>query len=129
MSKKTEAEEKEEIKEKAQKTIFDAEKKEVKTLAEILEKTKEPREIFIPALGCAVKIGFVPMKKFAKLMAIEDKVQMSNQMVFEMMQAADPSVTMEQVMELPFQFVTAIVEEMMEGGMGFQRDTKRRRPQ
>ena len=110
------------VKERAQLTYFDTDKKEVKSLKEILEKTKKIQEIYIPALGCKVKIGHISMSEFSEMVAIEDKNKMAIEMLFRLLHSGDPAVTIEDIQQLPFQILTAIIEQVG-GGLGFPMGT------
>jgi len=111
------------IKEKAQLTYFDADKKEVKSLKEILEKTKQIQEVYIPILGCKLKIGHINMLEFSEIVAIDDKNEMAIEMLFRLLHSGDPTVILEDIQQLPFQITTAIIEQVMGGGLGFPTDT------
>lgn len=107
------------VKDKAMLTYFDAEKQEVKSLKEILEKTVQIRDVFVPVLGCKVKIGHINMLEFSGMIDIKDKNEMAMEMLFRLMHSGDPAVTIEDIKALPFQITTAIIKEVMGGGMGF----------
>ena len=111
------------IKERAQLTYFDADKKEVKSLKEILAKTKEIQEVYIPILGCKLKIGHINMLEFSEIVTIDDKNKMAIEMLFRLLHSADPAVALEDIQQLPFQITTAIIEQVMGGGLGFPTDT------
>lgn len=110
------------MKEKARLTYFDADKKEVKSLKEILAKTKEIQEIYIPVLGCKVKIGHINMLEFSEMVIIEDMNEKAIEMLYRLMHSGDPAVTLEDVQQLPFQILTAIIEQVS-GGLGFPTGT------
>ncbi len=109
----------EEMKEKTRLTYFDADKREVKSLKEILAKTTVKQEIYIPQLGCKVKIGHVTMTQFAKMDQLKDKNEMAMEMLFQLMHSGDPEVTKKEVEKLPFQITTAIITQILGGEMGF----------
>jgi len=119
--KKREADHLKSVKDKAMLTYFDAEKQEVKSLKEILEKTKQVQEVFIPILGCKLKIGHINMLEFSEIMDVgaDDKNKMAIDMLFRLLHSADPSVVLEDIQQLPFQVTTAIIEQVMGSGMGF----------
>ena len=119
--KKREADHLKAVKDKAILTYFDAEKQEVKSLKEILEKTIQVRDVFVPVLGCKVKIGHINMLEFSEIMevGVDDKNKMALEMLFRLMHSGDPAVTKEDIQALPFQITTAIINEVMGGGMGF----------
>lgn len=110
------------VKERARLTYFDVDKKEVKSLKEILEKTKQIQEVYIPALGCKVKIGHISMSEFSEMVAIEDMNKKAIEMLYQLMHSGDPAVTLEDIQQLPFQILTAIIEQVS-GGLGFPTDT------
>lgn len=110
------------VKERARLIYFDADKKEVKSLKEILEKTKQIQEIYIPALGCKIKIGHINMLEFSEMVTIEDANKKAIAMVYRLMHSADPAVTIEGIQQLPFQILTAIIEQVS-GGLGFPTGT------
>ncbi len=111
------------VKERARLTYFDADKKEVKSLKEILEKTKQIQEIYIPILGCKLKIGHINMLEFSEMVTIEDKNEMAIEMLFRLLHSADPAIIIEDIQQLPFQIITAIIEQVMGGGLGFPTGT------
>ena len=117
--KKREADHLKAVKDKAMSIYFDAEKQEVKSLKEILEKTIQVRDVFVPVLGCKVKIGHINMLEFSEIMGIDDENKRAMDMLFRLMHSGDPAVTKKDIQALPFQITTAIIKEVMGGGMGF----------
>lgn len=113
------------IKEKAMLTYFDADKREVKSLKEILAKTVLVQEVFIPKLGCKVKIGHINMLDFTEIIDVggEDKNKLAIEMLYRLLHSGDEGVTREDVEKLPFQITTAIIEQVMGSGMGFPKGT------
>ena len=119
---KKEREEKElkALKAKAEMTYFDADKRELKSIQEILEKTTVIQEIFIPILGCMVKFGTITMEEFTEMMGdIKDKNKLATEMLYRYLHSADSTVTREDVNNLPFAIGTALTEAVMSNGMGF----------
>jgi hypothetical protein len=117
------------IKEKARATFFDADKQELKSVKEILTRTKEIQEIYVPALGCKVKVGHVSMKEWLEIQALNlDEKQIGFEMTFRLLRNADPKVTKEEVLELPFQVVTSIMEQIVHGGLGFPKALRPQKP-
>jgi len=111
------------IKEKARLTYFDSDLKEVKSLKEILAKTKQIQDVYVPQLGCKVKIGHITMEEFSGMMSITDKNLLAIEMLFKLLHSGDSTVTKDDILALPFQITTAIIEQVMGGGMGFPTDS------
>ena len=100
---------------------FKKSKDVVKTLTEILEKSTEIRDLYIPLLGCKVKIGTVNTEAFNEIMKLrEDPNGMSLELLYQHMLSADPTVKREIVKNLPFNVVLAITNKITEEGLGFQ---------
>ena len=111
------------VKEKARLSYFDAEKQEVKSLKEILDVTTKIQEIFIPILGCKVKIGYISMKNFAVVMAIKDEQEMAMEILFQLFNSADSNVTKKDVEKIPFHISTALIDKVVGEGLGFPKGT------
>ena len=117
----------ERLKEKSRLTYFDADKREVKTLKEIFDKTTEVQEVFIPKLGCLVKVGHISMKDFTKLSEKfdpkneKDQVSLALEMVYYLLNSADDTVTRDMVYGMPYNIATKIIEAVTGGDQsGFQ---------
>ena len=117
----------EKIKEKAQLVYFDADKREVKTLKEIFDKTTEVQEIWIKILGCFVKVGHISMKDFTKLTDKfdpkneKDQLALALEMVYYLMKSADDTVTRAIVEGMPYNVATEIIKAVTGGDQsGFQ---------
>lgn len=113
----------EDMKQKAGLTYFDADKQEVKSLKDILDKTTKVQEIFIPLLGCKIKIGHINMIDYASIMKIKDQQEMAVETIFQLMHSADPTAKKEWAEQLPFHIATAIIEHVMSDGLGFPKDS------
>jgi len=112
----------EDMKQKHGLIYFDTDKQEVKSLKEILDKTTKVQEIFVPLLGCKLKLGHISMKDYADIMDIKDQQEMALEIVFQLLHSADPDAKKEWVEALPFHVATAIIENVMSEGLGFLKD-------
>jgi len=109
----------EEMKKKALPILFEKAEDEVKSLQEILKASQEPREIFVPELGCKIKLGRISMKEFTEISKIKDPSKLATEMLYRMWKAADSSVTREGIEALGFDIITAIVTAITGGERPF----------
>lgn len=115
----------EEIKEKADKYYFDADKKESKTIHEIFMATTKIQEIWVDEpLGCEIKIGHISMNDTAELMAMENKNLMGLEMLYRLLLSAEPKTKKAEVYGLPVEVATAMINAIMKAGLGFQQVMK-----
>jgi len=91
-------------------TEQELEKKQIKKLGEILEDTNKNRYVYIKSLDCRL-----PYKELAvtALAAITDKnktdEELTTDVIYLLLHAADPKVTKEQVKKLPLNVATEII--------------------
>jgi len=109
----------EEMKKKALPILFEKAEDEVKSLKEILAASKQPREIYVPELGCKIKIGRITMKEFTEIRKIKEPEALATEMLYRMWKAADKSVTKEDIEALGFDIITAIVTALTGGARPF----------
>lgn len=127
-TKKPETKTLEEIKAKAKAVYFDAEKKELKSLKEIFDRTTQVNEIWVDSLGCSVKVGHLSMHDLSEIMKIEDKNIMGLQMLYRILKSADKTVKQEWVYDLPIDVTQAMIETLMEEGLGFLKGSQLPKP-
>lgn len=113
-----------EIKAKHKEYYFDAEKKELKSLKQIFDRTTRVQEFFIEELGCVVKFGHISMADLADILKIEDNNKKGIEMLYRILRSADKTVKQEWVYGLPIDVATAMINKMTKEGLGFQKDTQ-----
>lgn len=114
----------EDIKAKAKEYYFDAEKKELKSLKDIFDRTTQVQEIYVEALGCKVKVGHLSMLDLSEILKIEDNNLKGLEMLYRILKSADKTVKQEWVYGLPIDVTQSMIETMMKEGLGFLRDTQ-----
>jgi len=118
----------EEIKAKAKAVYFDVEKKELKSLKEIFDRTTQVNEVWVESLGCYVKVGHLSMHDLSEIMLIEDKNIMGLEMLYRILKSADKTVKQEWVYDLPIDVTQAMIETLMAEGLGFLKGSQLPKP-
>jgi len=110
---KAEAEKIEKVAKAAKGEFEKRETLKVKALSEVLGEAGQVRYVDVPELDCRIAYKKLPMKDFNEIKDEKDPTVLSLKMLYRMLHAADSSVTMDMVEQMPFDIATAIITRIM----------------
>jgi len=91
-------------------TERELEKKQIKSLGEILDSTDKIRYVYIKKLDCRIPYKELPVTTLA-IFADKNKTneELTVDVVYQLLHGADPAVTKEQIQKLPLNIATEII--------------------